>query len=116
MATKYTLTALNRIKGDLVDHGQFRSLIKYAIQSSDVHISEEGYTIIKKVRDFHPLSITTTFKGTPVNSSSSRLADSESRHVVERELFFEIKDCTFAMLTVSWTSSSTLRAGAKNRK
>ncbi|KAE9374068.1 hypothetical protein N431DRAFT_556485 [Stipitochalara longipes BDJ] len=42
-----------------------------------------------------PSSITATFKGTPVKSSSSRLADSESRHVVERELFFEIKDCTF---------------------
>ncbi|KAI0798918.1 serine/threonine-protein kinase Sgk2 [Xylaria sp. FL0064] len=40
-------------------------------------------------------SIAPTFQGTPIRSSSSRLSDGETRDIVERELFFEIKDCTF---------------------
>ncbi|KAL7928503.1 serine/threonine-protein kinase Sgk2 [Trichoderma chlorosporum] len=39
-------------------------------------------------------SIVPTFLGTPVKSSSSRLDDSETRGIVERELFSQIKDCT----------------------
>ncbi|KAI0406031.1 serine/threonine-protein kinase Sgk2 [Xylaria palmicola] len=36
-----------------------------------------------------------TFTGTPVKVSSSRLDDSETRDVVEDELFYEIRNCTF---------------------
>lgn len=91
------LGILRRIRGGLVDLGQFRPLIEHAIKSSDVHIWEEVYTAIENVSDTTPpsSSIAATFKGTPVKSSSGRLADSETRHIVERELFFEIKDCTF---------------------
>ena len=42
-----------------------------------------------------PSSILATFRGTPVKSSSSQLADSETREIIERELFHEIIDCTF---------------------
>jgi len=90
------LAILKRIRGGLVDLGQFRPLIEHAIASSDVHIWEEVYTIIETVSDITPpSSLAATFKGTPVKSSSSRLADTETRDIVERELFFEIKDCTF---------------------
>ncbi|KAF4506885.1 hypothetical protein G6O67_006921 [Ophiocordyceps sinensis] len=40
-------------------------------------------------------SIKPTFLGTPVKTSSSRLADSENYDIVEAELFQEIKNCTF---------------------
>ncbi|KAF3352309.1 hypothetical protein ACHAQF_008839 [Verticillium nonalfalfae] len=91
------LAVLKRIRGGLVALGQFRPLIRHAIESSDVDIWEAVYTIIENISDITPpsSSIAATFKGTPVKSSSSRLADSETRHVIERELFFEIKDCTF---------------------
>lgn len=41
-----------------------------------------------------PSSIIPTFFGTPVKTSSSRLGDSETRNIVECELFSEIRDCT----------------------
>jgi hypothetical protein len=37
-----------------------------------------------------PSSIAPTFQGTPIETSSSRLADGETRDIVEGELFFEI--------------------------
>ncbi|KAL2816328.1 hypothetical protein BJX63DRAFT_144841 [Aspergillus granulosus] len=40
-----------------------------------------------------PSSIPPTYLATPVKTSSSRLADSETRDIVEQELF-EIRDCT----------------------
>ncbi|KAK2589748.1 hypothetical protein QQS21_012574, partial [Conoideocrella luteorostrata] len=41
-----------------------------------------------------PTSIIPTGFGTPVSRSSSRLADSETRDIIERELFYEIRNCT----------------------
>lgn len=47
-------------------------------------------------------SITPTFQGTPIKSSSNRLADSETRDIVEGELFEEIKNCTFRNVGGFW--------------
>jgi hypothetical protein len=51
---------------------------------------------------FHPINeqaflkvIASTFKGTTVKLSSRRLAESEIREMLESNLFYEIKDCTF---------------------
>lgn len=63
-----------------------------------------------------PSSITPTFKGTPIKSSSSRLDDSETRNIVERELFFEIKDCTFRNVGGFWTKFFNPENWAKEQK
>ncbi|GKU11172.1 unnamed protein product [Fusarium langsethiae] len=91
-------TVLQRVRGGLVELGQFHPLIRHVLNKSpDIDIWEAVFTIVENLSDITPLlsSIAATFKGTPVKSSSSRLADSETRDIVERELFFEIKDCTF---------------------
>ncbi|KAF5019918.1 hypothetical protein F66182_8058 [Fusarium sp. NRRL 66182] len=86
-----------QVRGGSIDLGQFRPLIRHVIASSDVDIWEAVYTIIENSRDITPpsSSIAATFNGTPVKSNSSRLADTETRDIVEKELFFEIRDCTF---------------------
>ncbi|KAI0135524.1 serine/threonine-protein kinase Sgk2 [Daldinia grandis] len=47
-------------------------------------------------------NIAPTFKGTPIKTSSSRLADSETREIVETKLFEEIKNCTFRNVGGFW--------------
>ncbi|KAK2591533.1 hypothetical protein QQS21_010783 [Conoideocrella luteorostrata] len=63
-----------------------------------------------------PPSIISTGRGTPVKTSSSRLDNSETRDIVERELFYEIKDCTHRGVpgfcekhfdTTHWTKAQT---------
>ncbi|KAK7398244.1 hypothetical protein QQX98_012379 [Neonectria punicea] len=86
------------VRGGLVELGKFCPLIRHLLNKSpDNIIWATVYSLVESLDlPTPPLSsITATFKGTPVKSSSSRLADSETRDVVERELFFEIKDCTF---------------------
>ncbi|KID96855.1 serine/threonine-protein kinase Sgk2, partial [Metarhizium majus ARSEF 297] len=63
----------------------------------DVDVWDEVLNLIEKLSALTPppSSLAPTFKGTPVKSSSSRLADSETRDIVEGELFEEIKNCTF---------------------
>ncbi|ODA84209.1 hypothetical protein RJ55_02727 [Drechmeria coniospora] len=74
----------------------FRPLIDVAIaKSSDADIWEAVLYLLDTLGPPPLSSITPTFKGTPVKSGSSRLADSETREIIERELFYEIKDCTF---------------------
>ena len=87
-----------RVRGGLVELGQFCPLIRHVLNKSpDIDIWEAVYTIIENHSDITPppSSIAATFKGTPVKTSLSQLADSETRDIVERELFFEIQDCTF---------------------
>ncbi|KAI1093444.1 serine/threonine-protein kinase Sgk2 [Rostrohypoxylon terebratum] len=49
-----------------------------------------------------PSGIAPTFGGTPIKTSSSLFADSETREIVERELFEEIKNCTFRNVGGFW--------------
>ncbi|KPM43720.1 hypothetical protein AK830_g2827 [Neonectria ditissima] len=91
-------TILKHVRGGLVKLGRFRPLVRYVVDKrTDIDIWEAVFAIIENLGDITPppSSVAATFKGTPVKSSSSRLADSETRDVVERELFFEIQDCTF---------------------
>ena len=86
------------VRGGSVKPDHFRTLIRCVVdKSADIDIWEAVFTIIETLGPLTPpsSSITPTFQGTPVKTSSSRLADGETRDVVEGELFFEIKDCTF---------------------
>ncbi|KAI1157318.1 hypothetical protein F5B18DRAFT_657823 [Nemania serpens] len=84
--------------GGLVKPNHFCALVHHVVSKSpDIAIWEAVFDIIDNIGSFTPPapSIAPTFQGTPVRSSSSRLSDSETCDIVERELFFEIRDCTF---------------------
>ncbi|KAI1820770.1 serine/threonine-protein kinase Sgk2 [Xylaria intraflava] len=86
------------VRGGLVKLDHFCSLVHHvASKSPDIDIWEAVFNIIDNLSVLAPPppSIALTFKGTPVKSSSNRLADSETREIVEQEIFVEIKDCTF---------------------
>lgn len=86
------------VRGGSVKPDHFRTLIRCVVdKSADVDLWEAVFTIIETLGPLTPpsSSITPTFQGTPVKTSSNRLADGETRDIVEGELFFEIKDCTF---------------------
>ncbi|TWU78453.1 hypothetical protein ED733_008887 [Metarhizium rileyi] len=76
----------------------FKPLIDVVVtHATDVEI---WAAVIDLINTLHPptlppSSVAPTFKGTPVKTSSSRLTDSETREIVEGELFEEIKKCTF---------------------
>ncbi|ODA82744.1 hypothetical protein RJ55_01253 [Drechmeria coniospora] len=86
------------IRGRRLELEKFKPLIDAVVANSpDIEVWVAVLDLID-ILGLHippPSSIPPTFKGTPVKSSSSRLADSETRDIVEGELFFEIKDCTF---------------------
>ncbi|KAM4067554.1 kinase [Hirsutella rhossiliensis] len=67
------------------------------LQAPDIDIWNAVLRLIDTLSSLTPppSSIVPTYNGTPVKTSSSRLDDSETRDIVEGELFFEIKDCTF---------------------
>ena len=76
----------------------FKPLIDVVVTNSTD--AEIWAAVIDLINTLHPgipppSTIAPTFKGTPVKTSSNRLADSETRDIVEGELFEEIKNCTF---------------------
>ncbi|KYK57232.1 serine/threonine-protein kinase Sgk2 [Drechmeria coniospora] len=75
----------------------FRPLVCCVVDKApDIDVWEVVFDTIETFHSTSPLSsIAPTFQGTPVKTSSSRLADSETRDIIEEELFFETKDCTF---------------------
>ncbi|KAM4061466.1 serine/threonine-protein kinase [Hirsutella rhossiliensis] len=85
------------VRGGSLKLDQFRPLVDViATNSSDTDIWTAVLNLIDAVNPSTPPppSIIPTGRGTPVKTSSSRLDDSETRDIVERELFYEIKDCT----------------------
>ncbi|TWU70914.1 hypothetical protein ED733_000409 [Metarhizium rileyi] len=72
----------------------FRCIIDKA---TDIDIWEAVFSIVESLSALTPPQsiIAPTFQGTPVKTSSSRLGDSETRDIIEGELFEEIKHCTF---------------------
>ncbi|TWU79100.1 hypothetical protein ED733_008727 [Metarhizium rileyi] len=83
---------------------QFRPLISSVVNNSpDVDIWDAVLNLIERLGPLtarpssiaRPSIIAPTFNGTPFKLNSSRLADSETRDIIERELFEEIKQCTF---------------------
>lgn len=86
------------VRGGLIKLDHFYSLFHHVVSnSSDIDIWEAVFDIIDNLGALTPppSSIAPTFQGTPVRSSSNRLSEGETRDTVERELFFEIRDCTF---------------------
>ncbi|KAG6004296.1 hypothetical protein E4U21_001193 [Claviceps maximensis] len=83
----------------------FRPLVDaITTNSPDLDIWAAVFTLTASIHPSTPpsFSIAPTFGGTPIRSSSSRLADSETRDVVEGELFEEIKNCTFRNVGGYW--------------
>ncbi|KAI9801986.1 MAG: hypothetical protein M1825_003042 [Sarcosagium campestre] len=71
----------------------FRPVVHHVVnKSADTDIWETVINIINNL----------SFQGTPIKISSSRLADSETRDIVEGELFEEIKNCTFRNVVCFW--------------
>ncbi|KHN95316.1 serine/threonine-protein kinase Sgk2 [Metarhizium album ARSEF 1941] len=87
-----------QVQGGGLKLEQFRPLVSSVVANSpDLDVWNTIFKIIETLSPLTPppSSIAPTFKGTPVKTSSSRLADSETRDIVEGELFEEIKNCTF---------------------
>ncbi|RVD82866.1 uncharacterized protein DFL_007277 [Arthrobotrys flagrans] len=98
---------LQNIQDGSLEIEEFRPLIDVVVNSSrtDTDIWAAVIDLIEAVRPSTPQNFTAatpTFFGTPVKTSSSRLADSETREIVEKELFHEVKRCTFRNVKGFW--------------
>ena len=85
---------------DMVRVKQFSLLVDAVVADSpDADIWVAAINLVLAINPSTPprSSIAPTFKGTPVTTSSSRLADSETADIVERKLFEEIKNAPSAM-------------------
>lgn len=85
------------LRGGSLKFDQFRPLVDVvATGSPDTDVWAAVINLIEAGSPSTPPppSIIPTGRGTRVKTSSSRLDDSETRDIVERELFYEIKDCT----------------------
>ncbi|PVH92748.1 serine/threonine-protein kinase Sgk2 [Periconia macrospinosa] len=99
------LSLRRKVKEGTIKLDQFRHLVHHVIDKSpDIQIWEDVLNIIDTLSAPTPpsSSIAPTFRGTPIKSSSSRLADSETRDIIEGELFEEIKNCTFRNVGGFW--------------
>ncbi|KAJ3577897.1 hypothetical protein NPX13_g2667 [Xylaria arbuscula] len=95
---------MEHVRGGVVKLNQFRPLVHHVVdKSSDVIIWAAVFSLIDALGPLTPpSSIALTFKRTPIKTSSSRLADSETRDIVEGELFEEIEKCTFRNVGGFW--------------
>ena len=87
--------------------------------SPDTEIWAAAVGLIESVKLSTPprTNVIPTYLGTPVKSSSSNLASSETRDDnVERELFLEIQDCTHRDVTGFFTKHLKLANWAKEKK
>ncbi|KAM0415913.1 hypothetical protein ACHAPT_013124 [Fusarium lateritium] len=95
-------TILQTFWGGSLEPKKLRPLLD-VVNSSDADIWTAVFHLIEDVPLTSPSSIINpTFHGTPVKTSSSRLYDSETRDIVEGELFHEIKKCTFRGVKGFW--------------
>lgn len=88
---------LQSVRGGALKLNQFCALITAVVaDAADLDIWTAVISVIDAVNPLTPppSSIIPTGFGTPVKTSSSRLDDSETRDIIERELFYEIRDCT----------------------
>ncbi|KAK3331428.1 serine/threonine-protein kinase Sgk2 [Apodospora peruviana] len=94
-----------KVKEGAIKLDQFRPLVHCVVdKSTDIEIWEDVFNIIGTLSALTPpsSSIAPTLLGTPIKSSSSRLADSETRDIVKGELFGEIRNCTFRNVGGFW--------------
>ena len=86
-----------KVRGGTLGLEKFRPILDAVIaNSTDPELWTAVLQLIDAVNPSTPpqSSIIPTRFGTPVKTSSSRLEDSEKSEIIERELFYEIKDCT----------------------
>ena len=110
---------IQHIRGGVVKLDQFRPLVRYVVDKSpDAVIWAAVSSLINVLGPLTPppSSIAPTFKGTPIKTSSSRLADSETRNIVEGELFEEIKKCTFRNVGGFWDKFFKPKSWRKEQK
>ncbi|KAI0858935.1 serine/threonine-protein kinase Sgk2 [Xylaria cubensis] len=95
-----------RIETGQVKFDHFRSVVNYVISNfADAIIWEEILAVIDNLgRTTPPQSnnISPTISETPSRGSSSRLSYTELCHMIEKELFEEIKTCTFRNVGGFW--------------
>ncbi|KAI4592130.1 hypothetical protein KJ359_011505 [Pestalotiopsis sp. 9143b] len=94
-----------QVRAGVVKLDQFLFLVRHVVdKSSDIDIWQVVFNIIETLNPLTPppSSAAPTFRGTPVKTSSSRLADSETCDIVEGELFEEIRRCTFRNVGGFW--------------
>lgn len=85
------------------DHQYHDLVVHIANKSSDNTIWSEVFRLVGAFACNQNLrSIPPTLYGTPIETSSSRLSDSEVREAVEGEIFHEIKICTFRNVGGFW--------------
>ncbi|KAI1195731.1 serine/threonine-protein kinase Sgk2 [Nemania serpens] len=101
------LSIIQHVREGVVKPDQFRPLIRHVVDKSpDAIIWATALSLINLLGPLTPppLTITPSFKATPIktSSSSSRLTDSETRDIVERELFGEIEKRTFRNVGGFW--------------
>lgn len=107
-----------KVRSGALELVQFRPLVDaITTNSPDLDIWAAVFTLIAglNLSTPTPSSIAPTFRGTPIKSSSSRLGDSETRDIVERELFEEIKNCTFRNVGGFWDKFFELRSWRKEQ-
>ncbi|OTB19377.1 hypothetical protein K445DRAFT_18986, partial [Daldinia sp. EC12] len=91
--------------GTSFQFAQFRPLIDAVITDSpdiDIWVAIFNFIADANLSTLLPSSITPTFRKTPVKASSNRLANSETREIVERDLFEEMKNCIFRNVGGFW--------------
>ncbi|KAI0402797.1 serine/threonine-protein kinase Sgk2 [Xylaria palmicola] len=107
------------VRGGGVKLDRFRPLARHVVnESSDAVIWAAVFSLINVLGPLTPppSSIAPTFKGTPIKTSSSRLADSETRDIIEGELFEEIKKCTFRNVGRFWDKFFEPKSWRKEQK
>ncbi|RYO95254.1 hypothetical protein DL766_002067 [Monosporascus sp. MC13-8B] len=108
-----------KVKEGTIKLDQFRPLVHHVIdKSADIEFWEDVLSIIDTLSALTPpsSSVAPTFRGTPIKSSSSRLADSETRDIVEGVLFEEIKNCTFRNVGGFWDKFFEPKSWRKEQK
>ncbi|KAK1249762.1 hypothetical protein MKX08_009765 [Trichoderma sp. CBMAI-0020] len=105
---------------DSIELDKFRPLIRHVrCRSSDNVIWVAFFNLVKDLGidiDTPPSSIAPTFQRTPINTSSSQLADSETRNIIERGFFEEIKNCTFRNVGGFWDKFFNLESWRAEQK
>ncbi|TGJ83761.1 hypothetical protein E0Z10_g5007 [Xylaria hypoxylon] len=113
------LSIIQHVRGGVVKLDQIRPLVRHVVDKSpDAIIWATVFSLINVLGPLTPppSSIAPTFTGTPIKTSSSRLADSETRDIVEGELFEEIKKCTFRNVGGFWDKFFEPKSWRKEQK
>ncbi|KAI0838871.1 serine/threonine-protein kinase Sgk2 [Hypoxylon sp. FL0890] len=113
------LSIIQHVRGGVLKLDRFLPLVHCVVDKSpDTTIWAAVLSLINVLGQLTPppSSIAPTFTGTPIKTSSSRFADSETRDIVEGELFEEIKICTFRNVGRFWDKFFEPKSWRKEQK